>query len=180
MQSNPAKVRTAIRRIVMCAAMTAMSIVLCRFLGISPANSAFRIEIGFLPIAVVAMLYGPVWAGAAYGASDLIGAAVTTGINPFITLCKVLFGLLMGFAFKGKRRGIVFTALFFVITGIVVDILCMAPIFVHYFGYTAEAAFYTRAITALVNVPVRIALYYLTERTMGARIRKFAPKGSEK
>ena len=57
MQSNPAKVRTAIRRIVMCAAMTAMSIVLCRFLGISPANSAFRIEIGFLPIAVVAMLY---------------------------------------------------------------------------------------------------------------------------
>ncbi|MBQ2732922.1 MAG: folate family ECF transporter S component [Clostridia bacterium] len=180
MQTKPAKVRTAIRRIVMCAAMTAMSVVLCRFLGISPANSAFRIEIGFLPIAVIGMLFGPVWAGAAYGASDLIGAAVTTGINPFITLCKVLFGVMMGFAFKGKSRGLPFTALFFVITGIVVDILCMSPIFVHYFGYTAEAAFATRAISTLVNLPVRIALYYLTERTMGERIRKFAPKGTEK
>ena len=180
MQSRPAKVRTAIRRIVMCAAMTAMSIVLCRFLGFSPANSAFRIEIGFLPIAIVGMLYGPVWAGAAYGASDLIGAAVTTGINPFITLCKILFGTLMGFAFKGKKRGLPFCTAFFVITGIIVDVICMAPIFVHYFGYTAETAFYTRAITAAVNVPVRIVLYFLTERTMGERIRKFAPKRSEK
>jgi ECF transporter S component (folate family) len=180
MQSNPTKVRTVIRRIVLCAAMTALSIVLCRFLGISPANSAFRIEIGFLPIAVIAMLYGPVWAGAAYGASDLIGAAVTTGINPFITLCKVLFGVLMGFAFKDKRRGLLFVTVFFVVTGIVVDILCMAPIFVHYFGYTADVAFYTRAVTAAVNAPVRVALYYFTDRTMGERIRKFAPKGSEK
>ncbi len=178
MHSRSSKVRTAIRRIVMCAAMTAMSIVLCRFLGFSPANSAFRIEIGFLPIAVVGMLYGPVWAGAAYGASDLIGAAVTTGINPFITLCKVLFGVLMGFAFKRKPRGIIYCTAFFVIAGAVVDILCMAPIFVHYFGYTTEAAFYTRAISTAVNVPVRIALFYLTERTMGARIRKFAPKGT--
>lgn len=180
MRSNPTKVRTAIRRIVMCAAMVAMSIVLCRFLGVAPANSAFRIEIGFLPIAVVAILYGPIWAGAAYGASDLIGAAVTTGINPFITLCKVLFGVLMGVAFKGKKRGLIFITAFFVITGIVVDILCMSPIFVHYFGYTAEAAFTTRALTAAVNVPARIIVYYLTERTMGERIRKFAPKGSEK
>ncbi len=180
MLSRPAKVRIAIRRIVMCAAMTAMSVVLCRFLGISPANSAFRIEIGFLPIAVVGMLYGPVWAGAAYGASDLIGAAVTTGINPFITICKVLFGVLMGAAFKGKRRGVLYSAAFFIITGIVVDILCMAPIFVHYFGYTADAAFYTRAVSTAINVPVRIVLYYLTERTMGERIRKYAPKRSEK
>lgn len=180
MQSRPAKVRTAIRRIVMCAAMTAMSIVLCRFLGFSPANSAFRIEIGFLPIAIVGMLYGPVWAGAAYGASDLIGAAVTTGINPFITLCKILFGTLMGFAFKGRPRGIIYCTAFFVIAGIVVDILCMSPIFVHYFGYTAEAAFYTRTVSTAVNLPVRIALFYLTERTMGERIRKFAPKRSEK
>ena len=104
MQTKPAKVRTAIRRIVMCAAMTAMSVVLCRFLGISPANSAFRIEIGFLPIAVIGMLFGPVWAGAAYGASDLIGAAVTTGINPFITLCKVLFGVMLIFRFARKAQ----------------------------------------------------------------------------
>ncbi len=179
MHSRSSKVRTVIRRIVMCAAMTAMSIVLCRFLGISPANSAFRIEIGFLPIAVVGMLYGPVWAGAAYGASDLIGAAVTTGINPFITLCKVLFGVLMGAAFRGKRRGLIYCIAFFIITGIVVDVICMAPIFVHYFGYTAEAAFYTRLVSTVINVPVRIALYYLTDRTMGGRIRKFAPKGSE-
>lgn len=180
MSTRPAKVRGTVRRIVICAAMTAMSIVLCRFLGFSPANSAFRVEIGFLPIAVIGMLYGPAWAGAAYGASDLIGAAVTTGINPFITLCKVLFGVLMGFAFKGKRRGLLFCTAFFLIAGIVVDVACMTPIFVKYFGYTAEVALTTRAISAGINAPVRIALYYLMERTMGERILSLAPQRTEK
>lgn len=85
------KSRNIIIRLTTTAVMIAMSVVLCRLLGF-PQTGSYRIEISFLPIAVVAMLYGPIWSGVAYGVADLIGAAIFTGINPLITLCKVLFG----------------------------------------------------------------------------------------
>jgi len=178
--NSPTKVRVLIQRIVMSAVLTAMSVVLCRFLGFSPGGTAFRVEIGFLPIAAVAMMYGPVWAGVSYGVSDLLGAAITTGINPFITLCKVLFGTLLGLCFYGKKRGFIYQTVFFILVGAAVDILCMTPIFVHYFGYTTDAALITRAATAAINTPVRIALFYLTQKGLGDKILKYSTKTAEK
>ena len=89
------KTKNILLRLTTTAVMIAMSIVLCRLLGFPPTGT-YRIELGFLPIAVIAMLYGPIWSGVAYGISDLIGAWIFTGINPFITLCKIAFGVVMG------------------------------------------------------------------------------------
>ena len=63
------KSRNILVRLTTTAVMIAMSVVLCRLLGF-PQTGVYRIEISFLPIAVVAMLYGPIWSGVAYGIAD--------------------------------------------------------------------------------------------------------------
>ena len=97
------KTKNILLRLTTTAVMIAMSIVLCRLLGFPPTGT-YRIELGFLPIAVIAMLYGPIWSGVAYGISDLIGAWIFTGINPFITLCKIAFGVVMGLFFYRREK----------------------------------------------------------------------------
>lgn len=170
--------RTALLKITVCAMMTALAIVFCRLLGF-PQNGAYRIEISFLPVSVVAMLMGPVWAGVSYGLADLIGAAVTTGVNPFITLCKVAFGIAMGLAFYKKKPGALRCTLFFIIAGAVIDIGMMMPIFVFMFGYTAKAAFVYRLIGFAVNTPVRIALMLLTVKYLMPAVSGYSKKLGE-
>lgn len=161
----------ALRRLVITSAMIALSIVLCRVLGIQP-NEVVRIEISFLPIAIVGAMFGPVWSGAAYGIADFVGAALTTGVNPLITLSKIIFGVMMGICLKNRRRGLIYIILFFIISGIIVDIACMTPIFVFWFGYTPSAALTMRALNFAVNVPIRIVLYFICERYLGRFIFK--------
>ena len=165
------KSRNIIIRLTTTAVMIAMSVVLCRLLGF-PQTGSYRIEISFLPIAVVAMLYGPIWSGVAYGVADLIGAAIFTGINPLITLCKVLFGAVMGIFFcRREKIGILRILLCFLLIGVVIDIGGMSPIFVYMFGYDWKSA-----LATLVNTPVRILFMWLTARYLGGYIRKYAGK----
>ena len=158
------------------AMMVALSIVFCRVLGF-PTTGMWRVEIGFLPILIVAILYGPVWSAVSYGLPDFIGALIYTGINPFILLCKIVFGLLMGLVFHGKEKfGLPRNILFFLLVGFVVDIMMMTPIFVFMFGYTWEAALIWRLAAFSVNTPVRIVLTVLTDKFLLPSIPKYTKK----
>ncbi len=139
-----------------CAMMVALSVVLCRLLGF-PQSGAMRVEIGFLPIAIVAYLYGPAWSATAYGLADFIGAAIFTGVNPFITLCKIAFGFAMGLCFYRKEKiGLARNIAFFTVVAVIVDIGLMTPIFIYMFGYELWSAITYRSIGAFFNTPVRI------------------------
>ena len=172
---NQRRDRGPLIRLTTCAMMVALSVVLCRLLGF-PQNGATRVEIGFLPIAVVAYLYGPIWSATAYGLADFIGAAIFTGVNPFITLCKIVFGLAMGLCFHGRERiGLWRNVAFFVAVAIVVDIGMMTPIFVRMFGYELWSAVTYRSIGALFNTPVRIICLALAEHYLFPAIAKLHP-----
>ena len=156
--------------------MVALSIVFCRVLGF-PTTGMWRVEIGFLPILIVAILYGPVWSAVSYGLADFIGALIYTGINPFILLCKIVFGLLMGVVFHGKEKiGLPRNILFFLLVGFVVDIMMMTPIFVFMFGYTWKAALIWRLAAFSVNTPVRIVLTVLTDQFFLPSVQKYTKK----
>ena len=156
--------------------MVALSIVFCRVLGF-PTTGMWRVEIGFLPILIVAILYGPVWSAVSYGLADFIGALIYTGINPFILLCKIVFGLLMGVVFHGKEKiGLPQNILFFLLVGFVVDIMMMTPIFVFMFGYTWKAALIWRLAAFSVNTPVRIVLTVLTDQFFLPSVQKYTKK----
>lgn len=156
--------------------MVALSVVFCRMLGF-PSTGMYRVEIGFFPIMIVAILYGPAWSAVSYGLADLIGALIFTGVNPMILLCKVIFGLLMGIVFYNREKiGLVRNILFFLLIGFVVDILMMTPIFVFMFGYTWESAIIWRLAAFSVNTPARIILTALTDRVFLPAIYKYVRK----
>ena len=156
--------------------MIALSIIFCRVLGF-PTTGMWRVEIGFLPILIVAVLYGPAWSAVSYGLADLIGSLIYTGMNPFILLCKIVFGLLMGLVFHGKEKiGLLRNILFFLFVGFIVDIAMMTPIFVYMFGYTWEAALIWRLAAFSVNTPARIVLTVLTDKFLLPSIYKHVRK----
>ena len=87
--------KTATRDMCEVAALIALTIILSHFASIE--TDAIRIGFGFVPIALCGMLFGPVWAGVAYGIADMAGALLFYGyITPGITLSAILTGVFFG------------------------------------------------------------------------------------
>ena len=80
------------QRLIVIAFFIALEIILTRFCSIN--TDILRIGFGFLPVAMVAMLYGPLWAGAAYAIGDILGMIIfpTAGYFPGFTLTAFLTG----------------------------------------------------------------------------------------
>ena len=156
---------TPLEKLTLTAVMTALSIVLCRYLGYSPANTMFRVEIGFLPVAVVGILAGPLYSAACYGLADLIGSLITTGMNPLILACKIAAGLVLGLFLYRRRPPIWLILVSLFVLGAGVDVFMMSAVF-KTMGYAPSyaAALYTRTINALVNYPIRVVSLYLVCR----------------
>lgn len=82
--------------------LIALEIVLSRFLSIN--TPIMRIGLGFVPIAICGILYGPVWAGAAAGIADILGTFLTPyGIYPPITITAILTGISLGLFLQRKN-----------------------------------------------------------------------------
>jgi len=175
-QSNRKKGYETLLKATTSAMMIALSVIFCRYLGF-PTSGMWRVEIGFLPILIVAILYGPVWSAVSYGLADFIGALIWTGVNPFILLCKIVFGLLLGIAFHGREKiGLLRNILFFIFIGFAVDIMMMTPIFVFSFGHTWKSALIFRLAAFSVNTLLRIILTFLTDKFLLPSIYKYTRK----
>ena len=161
-----------VKRLTVSAMCVAASIVLCRLSASPSANSGLRFEIGFLPILLVAHLYGALYGGMAYMLSDLIGALLTTGINPFITLCKVAVGVLMGLFFYRRKLTLLRSIIAYSVIALFVEFFAMMLVFHYNFGSPWFTAFYQRAITAFVMLPVRVLLTYMLGRLMNERMKR--------
>lgn len=93
-----------LKLIVHVAILIALEIVLSRFLSIS--TSIVKIGFSFVPIAICAMMYGPVWAGITGVMADFIGASLFPigAYFPGFTLSAALTGIVFGL-FLYKRKG---------------------------------------------------------------------------
>ncbi len=169
MQNNRFRARRQLFALVFTATMTAMSIVLARLLVI-PIGDIMRFELGFLPLAVVGNLFGPLYSGIGYLAADLLGQLVlpsgAAGINLMISFCKLLTGVLMGFAFYRKENTLVRDVCAFGIINVFVDFCAMSTVFVFWFSYTWTAAFTARAINAGITFPLRVISYYFIMKAL--------------
>lgn len=84
------------RTLVTMALLIALEVILTRFLSIN--LPIVRIGFGFLPVAIAAILFGPVWAGIGYAAGDLLGMLIwpTGAYFPGFTLTAFLVGATYG------------------------------------------------------------------------------------
>lgn len=173
-QTTPARrrARQVLFDLTLSGVMAALSMVMCRFLGF-PQTGAWRIDPGFLPIVMVAFLSGPIWAGMSYGVADLVGAAIFTGINPFITVEKILIGVIFGIGFyRRDRLGIPRILLTHLTAAVVCDWLIMTFIFTYAFGMPMRAAMATRALNAGVNFAMRSLMCILLDIKLFATVRR--------
>lgn len=88
---------------VVIALMVALIFIFSRFLGITA--DVIHLGFDFLPVMVIACLYGPVWAAVTYMVGDLVCAiGMPFGmINPGLTVIAGIIGLVYGFAFYNRN-----------------------------------------------------------------------------
>ena len=95
--------RISLRTIVSLSLLTALEIVLNRFLSINAWN--IKIGFSFVPVVIGAMLFGPLGGGAIGALGDFIGALLFP-IGPYFpgfTLTAFLMGAVFGFLLKKER-----------------------------------------------------------------------------
>lgn len=93
------------RTLTLTALLTALEIVLSRFLSISAWN--MKIGFAFVPVVIAALLLGPVWAGVTAALADFLGA-VLFPVGPYFpgfTLTAFLMGAVYGL-FLYRRQSI--------------------------------------------------------------------------
>lgn len=95
---------TSTQRLIMVAFFITLEVVFTRMLSI---NLPFlRIGFGFLPIAMVGIMFGPLWSGLAYTVGDVIGLLLfppTAPPHPGFTLTAFLTGLVFGLVLYKKE-----------------------------------------------------------------------------
>lgn len=91
-----------------CAALSALEIVLNRFGSIN--TMGLKIGFAFVPPTFAAILFGPVWGAAVYAVSDLLGA-ILFPIGPYhpgFTVCAALMGVCAGLFLYNKSGSVRF------------------------------------------------------------------------
>lgn len=95
-----------VMRLAIIALLIALEILLTRVFSIQ--TPIVRISFGFLPPALIGMLYGPLWSALAYTVGDLIGSYLlpTGPFFPGFTLSAFLTGLIFGLVFYDKKPSV--------------------------------------------------------------------------
>lgn len=89
-------------RLITIALLIALEIILTRFFSVT--FPMVRIGFGFIPIAIAAIMFGPMWAGITYAIADFIGMMlfpIGGGYFPGFTLSFFLVGIIYGFVLYG-------------------------------------------------------------------------------
>lgn len=144
------------KQLVLMALMIALDIVLTRFLSIQ--TPIIRIGFGFLPVALVAMVYGPVSAAIVAVLADVIGVSFFSGLTlfPGFTLSAALVGIIYG-VFMYKRVGSTFHICAAVFTISIFISLGLNTFWIHMMtGNPYFVILSTRLVGQAVMVPIQI------------------------
>jgi len=89
-------------KLVVTAFLVALEVIFTRFLSIN--TPILRIGFGFIPVATMGALYGPLWAGIGYVVGDILGMLIFPSgmFFPGFTVTALLTGAVWGFFLKGK------------------------------------------------------------------------------
>lgn len=157
-------------QLVTMAFLIALEVILTRFLSIN--LPIVRIGFGFLPVAVMAILYGPFWAGLGYVAGDLLGMLLfpTGPYFPGFTLSAFLTGVTYGLILYKKpltwKR-----ILFAVVTVIVLYTVFLNTLWLNIlFGKAFLGLLPTRLIQAGIMIPIQFIAIQLVAKGILPRV----------
>lgn len=152
--------------------MIALEVVLSKLVSIN--ISFLRIGFGFLPIAILAIMYGALWSGLAYAIGDVIGGFLfpTGAFFPGFTLTAFLTGLLFGWVLYGKKvtfmRALVASALVCVLCNLLLNTYWLTFII----GKGFKVLLASRAVKELIAIPVMAVLIVAVDKAVSATMRR--------
>ena len=97
------KKKSATTQLVIMAFLIALEIILTRFCSIN--TPILRIGFGFLPVAMMGIMFGPVWAALGYAVGDILGMIIFPSgmFFPGFTLTALLTGFVFGLFLHDKQ-----------------------------------------------------------------------------
>ena len=163
MQANRLTNHQKIVRLVVCAMLTALGVVLGGLLSIPFGSYTLKIGFGVLPVIIAGVLYGPGY-GAIVGAlCDLLQALIFPkgAYMPWFTVVGALFGLIPGLFFIKRQTPTFPRILLAVAVGqIVGSVICNTLLVIWLYGSPWQIV-YARIINQAVMIPLYSALVYL-------------------
>ena len=163
---NMKRKRISTEVLVVMSSMIALEVVLSKLVSIN--ISFLRIGFGFLPIAVLAILYGPIYAGIAYAIGDVIGGFLfpTGAFFPGFTLTAFLTGAALGCVLYNHAITIPRA----LIASSIVSVFCNLLLNTYWLTFILGKGFYvllaSRAVKELVAIPVMAFLIVAVDRTV--------------
>ena len=123
------------------------------------------IKVGFdtLPVAVAAMLYGPVVGGIVGGLTDFLGfiaAPVGGAYIPGFTISMIIMGMIYGIAFYKETIKLPRIIITEVIITLFVNIFLGVTWVVLFYGMSLEKALSIRGIKEFFDLPITVALNF--------------------
>ena len=153
-----------LRKIVLCAVMIAMQIILSRYVGIQ--TQFVQTSLGFLPIAVTSAVCGPVYGAMCAFISDFLGVVLagTNVYSPLFTINYVLYALFYSFFLYKKERSVKNIVLSVVLQTVLVAIP-LTPLWLYvYYNFVLgtpkafELMSVQQIIVRLIEIPVKIVI----------------------
>lgn len=162
--------KSATSQLVIMAFLIALEIILTRFCSIN--TPILRIGFGFLPVAMMGIMFGPVWAALGYAVGDILGMIIFPSgmFFPGFTLTALLTGLVFGF-FLHNRKITWKTVLPASLVIILVLNLCLDTIWLSIMmGDAFIALLPTRIFKCVVMLPIHLILIPLVWNRIMSRI----------
>ncbi len=168
------KTKFSTRNLVLFGLFIALEIVFTRFLQVSIPLSKDRISLGFIPVSMGGMQFGPLGGGIIAGIADLIRASLLPdaggAINPLYTVTAVLKGVLYGaFLYKNTdwKRILLVSFLIFLFVNVGLN----SAITAFSYGGTFLARVAVKIWPNLANFLLQVAILIPALPTMRRRLR---------
>lgn len=147
-------------KIVYMAMLLALEIILTRFLSIQ--TPIIRIGFGFIPIALAAVLFGPLLAGTMAAVADILGMIIFPkgAYFPGFTLSAFISGAVYGVVLYKKNISIIKVALAALIIIVGVDLFMNTYWLTIITGKAASVLIGPRITKSIIMFPIQVVLTY--------------------
>lgn len=156
--------RPSVKTLAVTSIMIALEVVLHRFVGIQ--TPILQLNFGFLPIAAIAMLYGPVYSGFAWAVADILGMLIFPsgggwyfGFTVSAFIMGIIYGVFIFGVHKAPRRTRIIRISAAVLTIVVFITFALDMFWLHlYWGNAFSVLIIPRLIKCAVMLPLQIAV----------------------
>ena len=169
-----------VRKLVQISLLVALQIILTRFCSIQ--TPIVRIGFGFVPVVIIATMYGPIYAGVANGIADILGLMLfpSGSFFPGFTLTAILAGVIYAVFLYNKP----ITWLRILAASVIINIVLNLGLNTYWLSIMMGKGFLallpTRIVKELVMRPIEVVIIGIVWKSIIVRLPKLSQAGEIK